>query len=131
MINLIASTQTTGTAIETRGLNIHYGSFQAVKDIDQTSYVDGGHLADSPHGDAVEVVHDGDLCGDLVAIEAFLILMYFVDLGHYDYLHDRLNASSVEHILPLGIALRMVWETYPVVPGIILLFLFADEHIIF
>jgi len=61
----------------------------------------------------------------LVAIEAFLILIYFVDLGHYDYLHDRLNATSIEHILPLAIALKMVWETYPVIPGILVLFLFA------
>lgn len=61
----------------------------------------------------------------LVAMEVFIVLMYFVDLGHYDYLHDRLNANSAEHILPLGIALRMVWETYPVLPGIIALFLFA------
>jgi phosphoglycerol transferase MdoB-like AlkP superfamily enzyme len=61
----------------------------------------------------------------LVALEVFLVLMYFVDLGHYDYLHDRLNASSAEHILPLGIALRMVWETYPVLLGILALFLFA------
>jgi phosphoglycerol transferase MdoB-like AlkP superfamily enzyme len=61
----------------------------------------------------------------LVVIEAFLILVYFVDLGHYDYLHDRLNASAIEHILPLAIALKMVWETYPVIPGILALFLFA------
>jgi phosphoglycerol transferase MdoB-like AlkP superfamily enzyme len=56
---------------------------------------------------------------------AFLILTYFVDIGHYDYLHDRLNASSLEHILPLTIALQMIWETYPVIPGILVLLLFA------
>src|SRR5512139_1689516 len=61
----------------------------------------------------------------LVVMEAFIILIYFFDFGHYDYLHDRLNASSLEHILPLSIALKMLWETYPVIPGIIALLLFA------
>ena len=61
----------------------------------------------------------------LVAMGVFLVLTYFVDLGHYDYLHDRLNASAIEHILPLAIALKMVWETYPVLLGILALFLFA------
>jgi phosphoglycerol transferase MdoB-like AlkP superfamily enzyme len=61
----------------------------------------------------------------LVVMEAFIILMYFFDFGHYDYLHERLNASSIEHILPLSIALKMLWETYPVIPGILALLLFA------
>jgi phosphoglycerol transferase MdoB-like AlkP superfamily enzyme len=63
--------------------------------------------------------------GYFTLVAAFLILTYFVDIGHYAYLHDRLNASSLEHILPLGIALQMIWETYPVIPGILALFLFA------
>ena len=58
-------------------------------------------------------------------VAAFLILTYFVDIAHYDYLHDRLNASSLEHILSPAIALQMIWETYPVIPGILALLLFA------
>jgi len=61
----------------------------------------------------------------LVAMEVFLILMYFVDLGHYDYLHDRLNGSAIDHVLSPAIALQMVWETYPVILGILALCLFA------
>jgi len=61
----------------------------------------------------------------LVAMEVFLILMYFVDLGHYDYLHDRLNGSAIDHVLSTAIALQMVWETYPVILGILALCLFA------
>jgi phosphoglycerol transferase MdoB-like AlkP superfamily enzyme len=61
----------------------------------------------------------------LVAMEVFLILMYFVDLGHYDYLHDRLNGSAIDHILSPAIALQMVWETYPVILGVLALSLFA------
>jgi phosphoglycerol transferase MdoB-like AlkP superfamily enzyme len=56
---------------------------------------------------------------------AFLILTYFVDIAHYDYLHDRLNASALEHILSPAIALQMIWETYPVIPGILALLLVA------
>ena len=61
----------------------------------------------------------------LVAVEIFLVLTYLVDLGHYDYLHDRLNASATDHILSTSIALQMVWESYPVIPGILALLLFA------
>ncbi|NIM99168.1 MAG: sulfatase-like hydrolase/transferase [candidate division Zixibacteria bacterium] len=60
-----------------------------------------------------------------VAIAAFLILTCFVDLAHYDYLHDRLNARAVEHILSPLIALEFIWETYRVIPGISLLVLLA------
>ena len=60
-----------------------------------------------------------------VAVAAFLILTYFVDLAHYDYLHDRLNATASDHILAPMIALQFIWETYPVIPGILVLFLLA------
>ena len=40
-----------------------------MEDIDQASQVDAGHLRNPPHGDAVDVVHDGDLGGNLVPIE--------------------------------------------------------------
>ena len=59
------------------------------------------------------------------AMAAFLILTYFVDLAHYDYLHDRLNASAIDHILSTGIALKFIWETYPVIPGILVLILLS------
>jgi phosphoglycerol transferase MdoB-like AlkP superfamily enzyme len=61
----------------------------------------------------------------LVAMEVFLVLMYFVDLAHYDYLHDRLNGSAIDHILSPAIALQMVWESYPVILGILALSIFA------
>jgi phosphoglycerol transferase MdoB-like AlkP superfamily enzyme len=59
------------------------------------------------------------------AMAAFLILTYFVDLAHYDYLHDRLNASAIDHILSPVIALQFIWETYPVIPGILVLILLS------
>jgi len=59
------------------------------------------------------------------AMEAFLILTYFVDFAHYDYLHDRLNASALDHIQSTTIALQFIWETYPVALGFIILALLA------
>lgn len=55
----------------------------------------------------------------------FLILTHFVDLAHYDYLHDRLNATATDHILAPAIALRVIWQTYPVIPGLTVLFSLA------
>ncbi len=57
----------------------------------------------------------------LIAMTLFLVLTYFVDLAHYGYLHDRLNASAIDHVLSFSIALRFVWETYAVIPGVLLI----------
>ena len=57
----------------------------------------------------------------LIAMTLFLVLTYFVDLAHYEYLHDRLNASAIDHVLSFPIALRFVWETYAVIPGVLLI----------
>jgi phosphoglycerol transferase MdoB-like AlkP superfamily enzyme len=57
--------------------------------------------------------------GYFVAIEALILLMYFVDFGHYDYVGSRLSAGLLEHVLPLEIAAQMTWETYPVVWGLL------------
>jgi hypothetical protein len=42
---------------------------QTVKDIDEAPYSDARHLAYPPHGDAVEVVHDGNLRGNIVPVK--------------------------------------------------------------
>jgi phosphoglycerol transferase MdoB-like AlkP superfamily enzyme len=57
--------------------------------------------------------------GYFVAIESLILLMYFVDFGHYDYLGTRLSAGALEHVQPVGIAARMLWETYPIVWGLL------------
>jgi hypothetical protein len=56
-------------------------------------------------------------------VSAALSLIYLIDLGHYGYLHERLNASALEHLEATGIALQVVWESYPVVWGGVLLIL--------
>src|SRR5204863_472641 len=49
----------------------------------------------------------------LTAAQCVVLLLYFVDFGHYAYLRVRLNASLVDHLTPLGVAARVAWETYP------------------
>ncbi len=58
-----------------------------------------------------------------VVMAAFLILTYFVDIAHYDYLHGRLNANAINYISTPAIALQFIWETYPAIPGILALLL--------
>jgi phosphoglycerol transferase MdoB-like AlkP superfamily enzyme len=60
------------------------------------------------------------------AAQSAVLLLYFVDFGHYGYLQARLNASLLEHLTPFAVAAQMAWETYPVLPalaGLLLLLL--------
>ncbi|MHC4340903.1 MAG: LTA synthase family protein [Planctomycetota bacterium] len=43
--------------------------------------------------------------------------IYATDLGHYDYLEERLNASALRFLKNPLISAQMVWESYPVVTG--------------
>jgi len=45
-------------------------SREAVKDIDERAQGDARHLRHPAHGYAVDIMHDGDLCGDFVAVKA-------------------------------------------------------------
>jgi hypothetical protein len=42
-----------------------------MKHIDQTPQVDPGHFTDSPHGDAMKMMHHRHLSRNLIAIESF------------------------------------------------------------
>lgn len=46
--------------------------------------------------------------------QGVVLLLYFVDFGHYAYLRVRLNASLIDHLTPVGVAARVAWETYPI-----------------
>ena len=48
-----------------------------------------------------------------------VLFLYLIDFGNYAYLHTRLNSGLLEHLFPLSIAAKMVWETYPVVPAVL------------
>src|SRR5262245_798077 len=49
------------------------------------------------------------------------LFLYFVDFGFYSYVRVRLNASLIEHLTPVGVALRVAWETYPIVIAVLAL----------
>jgi phosphoglycerol transferase MdoB-like AlkP superfamily enzyme len=56
-----------------------------------------------------------------VALDVALLLLHFVDFGHYEYLHERLNSGLIDQVLSPAIAMQMVWESYPVVWGLLAL----------
>jgi phosphoglycerol transferase MdoB-like AlkP superfamily enzyme len=49
------------------------------------------------------------------AAQCAVLFLYFVDFGFYSYVRVRLNASLIEHLTPVGVALRVAWESYPIV----------------
>jgi len=44
-----------------------------------------------------------------------IVFLYAVDLQHFDYLHQRLNASVLNYTEDAKISFGMVWQTYPVI----------------
>jgi phosphoglycerol transferase MdoB-like AlkP superfamily enzyme len=59
----------------------------------------------------------------LALAQCVVLLLYFVDFGHYDWVRVRLNASLIDHLTPIGVAAQVAWEAYPVVPGVLVLLL--------
>src|SRR5258706_7629104 len=57
--------------------------------------------------------------GALALAHCVVLLLYFVDFGHYAYVRVRLNASLVDHLTPFGVAARVAWETYPILLGVL------------
>ncbi|MFM9908235.1 MAG: LTA synthase family protein [Chitinophagaceae bacterium] len=51
-----------------------------------------------------------------------LVLFYEIDIAHYAYLSQRLNASALNYLQDAGISKNMIWESYPVI-RLLLLFL--------
>jgi phosphoglycerol transferase MdoB-like AlkP superfamily enzyme len=60
----------------------------------------------------------------LPLVFTILVLFYFIDFYHYDYLHQRLNASVLNYLQDAGISFSMMWQTYPLVRAGILLIIF-------
>ncbi len=52
-----------------------------------------------------------------------LLAVYAIDFGHYAYLEQRLNATALRFLENLQISATMVWETYPVITGSLVLIL--------
>ena len=49
------------------------------------------------------------------ALLAVLLVLYAADFGHYAYTRARLHGGVVEHLTPADVALRMAWQSYPVI----------------
>ena len=49
----------------------------------------------------------------------FTLLCYAFDFGAFAYIHTRLNGTLLMFLENLGTSARMVWESYPVIPGIL------------
>ena len=57
----------------------------------------------------------------LTIIFLLAIFFYVVDYFHFDYLHQRLNASVLNYLQDASISINMVWQTYPVIKILIAL----------
>ncbi len=55
----------------------------------------------------------------LAAANVLLVLVYIVDFGHFAYLQSRVNVTVIDLLYNFATSLGMVWETYPVVWGLI------------
>ena len=59
----------------------------------------------------------------MVAVFCGCLLLYLLDFGQYSWNRVRLNSSLLAYLWPLRVALLMVWQSYPVVSGALLLVL--------
>ena len=53
------------------------------------------------------------------------VLFYLFDFGYYDYLTIRLDASSLRFLSNLAISTQVLWESYPVVKGLLAVAIFV------
>ncbi len=65
----------------------------------------------------------------LALAQCVVLLLYFVDFGHYAYVRVRLNASVIDHLTPVAVAARVAWETYPVLSGVLGLLLLTCAYV--
>ena len=49
-------------------------------------------------------------------IGSITIICYSIDLGYYAYVDTRLDASIIGLIKNFSISMKMVWESYPIIP---------------
>ena len=68
----------------------------------------------------------------IAIINSLILLLYIIDFAFYAYLKERLNASAIRFTQNPLISLQMIWETYPVVWGVIglVLFIFLFKKIL-
>ncbi len=59
----------------------------------------------------------------VIIISIIMILLYAADFGYYGYLDSRLDITAVSFIENPIISMQMVWESYPVILGLIIIVL--------
>ena len=64
-------------------------------------------------------------CGYLTILGTVLLLFYFFDFGHYGYLETRINGTILSFLYNPDISFEMIWESYPVIPGVVVLVLYV------
>ncbi|MBK7376540.1 MAG: hypothetical protein IPJ02_13570 [Chitinophagaceae bacterium] len=61
----------------------------------------------------------------LPVIFLLMLLVLAIDFYHFDYLHQRLNATVLNYLEDAGISFNMMWQSYPLLKitiGLILFF---------
>ncbi len=48
-----------------------------------------------------------------------VLLIYFTDFGHYDYLGVRINATVYRYFKEVAISAEMMWQSYPIIKIIV------------
>lgn len=59
---------------------------------------------------------------------SIMILVLAIDYYHFDYLHQRLNATILNYAQDAGISINMMWQSYPLfklITGVILMLFIA------
>lgn len=51
----------------------------------------------------------------LTGANVLLLIIYFIDFGHFAYLRGRINATATQFFYNFSTSMGMIWETYPVV----------------
>jgi phosphoglycerol transferase MdoB-like AlkP superfamily enzyme len=60
----------------------------------------------------------------LIILSVILFVFYAADYYHFDYLHQRLNATVLNYLQDAGISGKMMWQTYPLIRiGLVLIVL--------
>lgn len=61
----------------------------------------------------------------LPLIFLLMLFVFAIDFYHFDYLHQRLNATVLNYLQDAGISFNMMWQSYPLLKisiGLILIF---------
>lgn len=57
-----------------------------------------------------------------------MLFVFAIDFYHFDYLHQRLNATVLNYLQDAGISFNMMWQSYPLLKisiGLVLVFFLA------